>query len=72
MDDDPAWYATRNTVYAIGCKIHTFKTRSWTEAQEESKTYFKNALAVESDLLHGGGLGLTSIQALFLMVRFYT
>ncbi|OAL53490.1 hypothetical protein IQ07DRAFT_596528 [Pyrenochaeta sp. DS3sAY3a] len=70
MDDDPAWYGTRNTVYAIGCKIHTFKSRSWSEAQEKSKTYFKNALAVEADLLHGGGPGLTSIQALFLMAIF--
>jgi len=66
-DNDPAWYALRNVVFASGCRIVTFKSHSWTEAQTRSRGYFENALAVEADLLHGTP-GVIAIQALLAMV----
>ena len=67
QDNDLAWYAMRNIVFASGCRIATFKSHSWTEAQTRSRGYFENALAVEADLLHGRS-GIISIQALLAMV----
>lgn len=67
QDNDSAWYALRNIVFASGCRIAIFKSHSWTEAQTQSRKYFENALAVEADLLHGRS-GVISIQALLVMV----
>ncbi|KAH7385829.1 fungal-specific transcription factor domain-containing protein [Pyrenochaeta sp. MPI-SDFR-AT-0127] len=66
---DPAWYALKNVVFASGCRIATFKTQSWTEAQIQSRGYFENALAVEADLLHGT-TGVIAIQALLAMALY--
>jgi hypothetical protein len=67
QDDDPAWYALRNIVFAFGCRIVSFKSHSWTEAQESSRGYFENSLSVEPDLLHGPSR-MVAIQALLVMV----
>lgn len=67
LDQDPGWYALRNVVFAIGCKILTFKHHTWMEAQTQAQGYFDNALSVEADLLHGTP-GLVAVQALLLMV----
>jgi hypothetical protein len=67
-DENPGWYALRNVVFASGCRIATFKSCDWTEAQARAQGYFDNALSVEADLLHGTP-GLIGIQALLIMVR---
>jgi hypothetical protein len=66
-EEDYAWYALRNVVYASGCRLLTFKSHGWAEAQHQSRGYFENALAVETDLLHGTN-GFQAIQALVAMV----
>jgi hypothetical protein len=68
--DDPAWYALRNIVFAFGCRIVSFKSHSWTEAQDFSHGYFENALSVEPDLLHGPSR-MVAIQALLVMVSMH-
>jgi hypothetical protein len=66
-DDDPTWYALRNVVYAAGCRLVTFKSHPWMEAQRRAQGYFENALSVETDLLHGTPK-IMSVQALLAMV----
>ncbi|KAL6245979.1 hypothetical protein RBB50_007132 [Rhinocladiella similis] len=66
IDDDPAWYALRNTVYASGCRIEVSKRASFREAQQQSWAWFENALSVHSELLFCH-TSLTGVQALALM-----
>ncbi|KAJ9636115.1 hypothetical protein H2204_005387 [Knufia peltigerae] len=66
IDDDPAWYALRNTVYASGCRIELSKSATFREAQRESWAWFENALSVHSELLFCH-TSLTGVQALALM-----
>ncbi|KAI8939889.1 hypothetical protein NX059_003618 [Plenodomus lindquistii] len=69
-DSDMGWYALRNAVYANGCRIATFQSCTWAQAQTLSRGYLENALSVEPELIHGTP-GLTAIQALLVMA-FYT
>ncbi|KAF2811865.1 uncharacterized protein BDZ99DRAFT_560399 [Mytilinidion resinicola] len=73
IEEDSAWYALRNTVYASGCKIvHTKEDRpnAFVEAQEKAWSYFENALSVHTDLIYMR-TGLSAVQALLAMA-FYT
>ena len=62
QDEDPAWYALRNMVYASGCRLHhsVHYDASFSDIQEEAWGYFSNALLVHSELL----LRRPSIQAI--------
>ncbi|KAF2827187.1 hypothetical protein CC86DRAFT_369390 [Ophiobolus disseminans] len=68
-DKTPGWYALRNVVFASGCRIATYKSCTWMEAQTLAQGYFDNALSVEADLLHGTP-GILAIQALIIMALF--
>jgi hypothetical protein len=70
VPDDPAWYATRNIVYASGCRILSSKDPSTTflESQQRAWKYFENAISVHTDLLITP-TGLLAVQALALMVK---
>ncbi|KAH7091354.1 fungal-specific transcription factor domain-containing protein [Paraphoma chrysanthemicola] len=68
-ESDAGWYALRNAVFATGCRIMTFKTCTWRDAQTQSQGYFENALAVEAELIHGTP-GIVGIQALLVMAFF--
>ena len=68
-DDDFAWYALRNTVYASGCRIVLSKRQStsFAEAQAHAWKYFEKALSVHWELLYSR-TGLAAVQALAAMV----
>lgn len=69
-DDDPAWYALRNVVYAFGCRASTFKegvSDTWSEAQSKGWCFFENALAVHTELVYFRS-NLSAVQALLAMV----
>lgn len=68
-DDEPAWYALRNTVYASGCRVYLSRRRStsFAEAQAQAWRYLENALSVYVDLLFTPS-GLMAVQALVAMV----
>jgi hypothetical protein len=69
-DDDPAWYALRNVVYAFGCRASTFKegvSETWSEAQSKGWRFFENALAVHTELVYFRS-NLSAVQALLAMV----
>ena len=72
-DDDVAWYALRNAVYATGCRCAASveNQKDFVEVQQESVQYFHNALSVQSDLLYMPS-GLMAIQALVTMVSVLT
>jgi hypothetical protein len=69
FDDDVAWYALRNTVYAGGCRVVLSRScsTSFVDAQAQAWRYFQNALAVYSDLLFTP-TALSAVQALAAMV----
>ncbi|OAL46312.1 hypothetical protein IQ07DRAFT_546322 [Pyrenochaeta sp. DS3sAY3a] len=69
QEEDHAWYALRNIVYASGCRNVAHESCTWTDAQAQSVKYFENALSVETDLIHREH-GLASIQALLCMALF--
>lgn len=73
QDEDVAWYALRNAVYAVGCRASGAMegTRSFAEVDQESLHYFYNAFSVYSDLLFTAS-GLMAVQALLVMVRLCT
>ncbi|KIX06974.1 uncharacterized protein Z518_04950 [Rhinocladiella mackenziei CBS 650.93] len=52
-NDDPAWYALRNAVYASGCRLYHSANHAacFTRIQDEAWRYFSNALSVHSELL---------------------
>lgn len=68
-DCDPAWYALRNTVLAIGCRVSLAKdsSTSFRAAHEQSWKYFQNALSMYAEL-HFSRTGLMAVQALTIMV----
>jgi len=68
-NDDPAWYAIRNVVYASGCRLHhsSHHAATFSDIQEEAEGYFSNALLVHSQLLLGRP-SLQAIRALLAMV----
>ncbi|KAM3154891.1 hypothetical protein ABEW05_004608 [Botrytis cinerea] len=69
VDDDPAWYALRNTVYASGCRLSSSNTPySYMsgEIQGQAWRYFEKALDVHTELLYGS-TGLMAVQALTAM-----
>ena len=66
-DQDPSWYALRNTVFAYGCRITLTATESYTNAVEASVALLENALSVQPDILQCPS-SLTSVRALLLMV----
>lgn len=73
VDDDPAWYALRNTVYASGCRLSSSNTPySYMsgEIQGQAWRYFEKALDVHTELLYGS-TGLMAVQALTAMVSFF-
>ena len=68
VEDDPSWYALRNTVYASGCRIVLSKdhTTSFSDAQVQGWQYFENALSVLMEL-ELAPTGLSAVQALTTM-----
>lgn len=67
---DKAWYALRNTVYALGCRVALSLESGpagYAESRSQSWRYFENALAVATDLMYGRA-EVTSVRALILMV----
>lgn len=67
-DDDPAWYALRNAVFASGCRVDLARTGTFSEACQTSWGFFGNALSVHTELLYFR-TSLLAIQALAVMVR---
>lgn len=70
QNEDIAWYALRNAVYAVGCRTRAAidGTGSFADALQESLRYFYNAFSVFSDLIFMPS-GLMAVQALLVMVR---
>ncbi|GKZ38319.1 hypothetical protein AbraIFM66950_010449 [Aspergillus brasiliensis] len=71
-DDDPAWYALRNTVYAFGCRVELSKASCATtlvEVEERAWQFFQKALSVHTELLYLP-TGLMAVQALTAMSYF--
>lgn len=68
-NNDVAWYALSNAVYAVGCRNAAAmeNKKDFMEIQQESVQYFHNAFSVHSDLLYMPS-GLMAIQALVVMV----
>lgn len=69
-EQDPAWYALRNTVYAGGWRLLSWKQPFSPFRFDEGKgwKYFKNALSVYSEL-HFCRTSLLAVQALGAMVE---
>ena len=67
--DDPAWFALRNTVFALGYRSILAKDAhtSFATAQVKAWRYFKKAFSVLTEILLPPS-SLTAIQALALMV----
>lgn len=70
-NEDPAWYALRNAVYASGCRLYHSMDHaaSFITIQEEAWSYFSNALSVHSDLLLRSP-STRAVRALLAMVSF--
>jgi hypothetical protein len=68
-ESDPAWYALRNAILAIGCRISLAKESlvGYRAAHEQSWKYFQNALSMFTEL-HFSRTGLMAVQALTIMV----
>lgn len=66
-DDDPGWYALRNTIYASGCRIELSKTQSLKESNEAAWGWFENALSAHTEILYFR-TSMVGIQALTTMV----
>lgn len=67
MDEDPAWYALRNAIYAAGCRLELSKRGNFREAYQTAWNFFENALAVHTELLYFH-TSLLAVQALTVMV----
>lgn len=67
MDNDPAWYALRNIVFAYGSRILLSRTLTFEEANKESQGWFLNALAVHTDILYFR-TSIVGVLALIVMV----
>lgn len=68
-EEDVAWYALRNIIYAAGCRcaLAECNTVSFVEAQAEAFRFFQNALSVYVELTFTY-TGLTAVRVLILMV----
>lgn len=68
-DEDVAWYALRNAVYAVGCRAaaSTGSVKDFHQTQQRSLKFFHNAFSVYTNLLYMPS-GLTAVQALVIMV----
>jgi hypothetical protein len=68
-ESDPAWYALRNAIFAIGCRSSLAKEPSggFPVAHRRSWKYFQNSLSVYTEL-HFARTGLMAVQALTIMV----
>ena len=72
-DDDAAWYALRNVVYAFGCRASTFKEsvpETWPEAQSKAWRFFENALGVHTELVYFRS-DVSAVQALLVMASLW-
>jgi hypothetical protein len=69
QNDDPAWYALRNAIYATGCRLYhsSNNTASFSNIHGEAWTYFSNALSVHSELLLRSP-SIRAVRALLAMV----
>jgi hypothetical protein len=70
QDEDAAWYALRNTIYAFGCRSDLGKgsyANTFQEAQAGGWRYFENALSRHSELMFCR-TGLMAVEALVAMV----
>lgn len=74
-ENDVAWYALRNIVYAAGCRMLSVTSSSGctTSCSELSQSwrYFLNALSVHTELVYCR-TSLMAVQALTAMVRLST
>ena len=71
IDDDPAWYALRHTVYASGYRLKMSSmpySNTSEEIQGKAWRYFEKAMSVHNELLYCS-TGLMAVQALTAMVR---
>ena len=68
-DEDAAWYALRNIVYAAGCRcaLANDGSVSFLEAQWQAFSCFQNALSVFNELIFAY-TGLTGVRVLTIMV----
>lgn len=68
-DDDPAWYALRNAIYATGARIDVSRKGTFRQAFQTAWLFFSNCLAVHTQLLYFR-TSLLAVQALTVMVCF--
>ncbi|KEF55737.1 uncharacterized protein A1O9_08487 [Exophiala aquamarina CBS 119918] len=68
-EDNFSWFAMRNIIFAYGCRVVSSKTASYSEAQQESWSYFENALSVHTEILCFR-TSVMGAQALTLMAYF--
>ena len=66
-DEDPGWYALRNTIYASGCRIMMSADRNFKQSSIAALGYFENALSVHTEILYSR-TSIVGVQALTLMV----
>lgn len=66
-DTDTAWYALKNAVLAVGCRIVVSERGSFQEACKSSWKLFENALSVHTQLLYEH-TSVIGVQALTVMV----
>jgi hypothetical protein len=73
INEDAAWYALRNAVYAEGCRSAGCKEsgQNFSKIQAEAARYFENAVSVLTELLFTQS-DLMAVQAVVVMVRLYT
>lgn len=72
-EDDAAWYALRNIVYAFGCRYELGKasySSTFIEAQRGGWAYFENAMSRHTELTFCRS-GIMAVQALAVMVSVY-
>jgi hypothetical protein len=70
-DDDVAWYALRNAIYASGCRSHLLVGASNAKFRVgigHGWQFFQNAMAVLTELVYEA-TSLMTLQALIIMVR---
>lgn len=66
-DDDPAWYALTNAVFAAGARLEIAKFGNFQAAHDAAWAYFSNCLSVHNELLYFR-TSLMGIQAIVVMV----
>ena len=69
-DDDPAWYALRNTIYAWGYRIELSRTScTLADAQKRAWRYFEKALSVYNDILFypSSLMGVEAVAAMVIL-----